>query len=125
MSVSFSPDGSQVLTASADHTARLWDAATGSALTPPLRHNDAVRVASFGAGGRSIVTGSHDNTARVWNLTPSDPRFSDSSPWEDQLLFSQLVSARRIDETAAIATLGAAEFQAAWRKVQLLRGGKN
>jgi WD40 repeat protein len=125
VSVSFSPDGSQVLTASADHTARLWDAATGSVLIPPLRHNDSVRVASFSADGRSIVTGSHDNTARVWDLTPSDSLFSDSSPWEDQLLWSQLVSSRRIDETGAITTLGAAEFQAAWGKVQTLRGGKH
>ena len=34
----FSPDGRRVVTASRDHTARVWDAVTGEAITPPLRH---------------------------------------------------------------------------------------
>ena len=36
LSAMFSPDGSRVVTASADNTARLWDARTGAALATLL-----------------------------------------------------------------------------------------
>jgi WD40 repeat protein len=56
-----------VVTASGDHTARVWDADTGEALTPPLQHANAVSMASFSPDGRRVVTASADNTARVWD----------------------------------------------------------
>src|SRR5262249_12792176 len=34
----FSPDGAYVLTTAQDRNARLWEAATGRPLTPPVRH---------------------------------------------------------------------------------------
>jgi len=44
--VAFSPDGKLAITGSADHTARIWDAATGRPLVPALRHENVVtRVA--------------------------------------------------------------------------------
>ena len=41
--VAFSPDGRTVLTGSDDHTARLWDAATGAPIGRPMRHEQVRR----------------------------------------------------------------------------------
>ena len=48
----FSPDGKTVLTASADHTARLWDVATRTPIGPPLTHQGVVWFAAFSPDGR-------------------------------------------------------------------------
>src|SRR5262245_20666696 len=64
----FSPDGRRVVTASRDHTARVWDATTGEAVTRPLRHGHIVWKAAFRADGARVVTASHDRTARVWEV---------------------------------------------------------
>jgi len=67
--VAFSPDGRRIVTASKDRTARVWDAGTGDAVCPPLRHGDIVLKAAFSPDGRYVVTASHDRTARVWDIS--------------------------------------------------------
>jgi WD40 repeat protein len=69
----FSPDGTRVLTACADHTARIWDAATGKPALPPLIHRAAVTSAAYSADGTRIVTASDDKTARVWDAATGKP----------------------------------------------------
>jgi WD40 repeat protein len=64
----FSPDGTRVVTASEDNTARVWDAATGNPLSPPLHHQQGVRSAAFSPDGTRVVTASEDQTARVWDV---------------------------------------------------------
>ena len=64
---SFSPDGKHVVTASDDHTARIWDAATGTQLAVLRGHKNWVRFASFSPVGGRIVTASWDKTARIWD----------------------------------------------------------
>jgi WD40 repeat protein len=65
----FSPDGRRVVTASRDHTARVWDAVTGEAVIPPLRHDDLVWRARFSSDSRRVVTAGRDRTARVWDAS--------------------------------------------------------
>ncbi|MBN1205981.1 MAG: hypothetical protein JXB05_13775, partial [Myxococcaceae bacterium] len=63
---SFSPDGQRIVTASADKTARMWNA-EGAGEPVVLRGHEAVVLsASFSPDGQRIVTASWDRTARVW-----------------------------------------------------------
>ncbi|MCX6878946.1 MAG: hypothetical protein NTW21_34820, partial [Verrucomicrobia bacterium] len=61
----FSPDGTRVVTASDDKTARVWDAASGKTVGEPMRHEDDIHSASFSPDGMRVVTASWDKTARV------------------------------------------------------------
>ncbi|HEX5750585.1 MAG TPA: CHAT domain-containing protein, partial [Archangium sp.] len=66
-SVSFSPDGKWVVTASSDGTARVWSA-DGKGEPVVLRgHEDLVKSAAFSPDGKWVVTASWDKTARVWS----------------------------------------------------------
>ncbi|WP_035347939.1 WD40 repeat domain-containing protein [Edaphobacter aggregans] len=69
----YSPDGTKILTTSADGTARLWDARTGQMLVPPMHHEDSVLAAGFSSDGKRIVTGSEDKTARIWETATGKP----------------------------------------------------
>ena len=64
----FSPDGTRIVTASEDNTARIWDAITGQAIETLTGHTGLVRHAAFSPDGTRIVTASQDNTARIWEL---------------------------------------------------------
>jgi WD40 repeat protein len=46
----------------------VWDAATGKALSEPMKHDDGVSSAQFSADGQRVVTASSDKTARVWDI---------------------------------------------------------
>jgi roadblock/LC7 domain-containing protein len=72
-SARFSPDGQQVVTASYDNTARLWDARTGKPLGPPLKHESMVFSAQFSPDGQQVVTASADTTARLWDARTGKP----------------------------------------------------
>ena len=50
LSAAFSPDGTRVITASDDQTARLWDAATGKALATLEGHTDSGQVGGVQPG---------------------------------------------------------------------------
>jgi WD40 repeat protein len=63
----FSPDGARVVTASADATARLWDAGSGAEIAVLRGHKRGVRSAVFSPDGARVVTASDDATARLWD----------------------------------------------------------
>ena len=66
VSAAFSPDGSRIVTASDDKTARVWNAVTGALIAELKGHADYVDSAAFSPNGSRIVTASVDKTARVW-----------------------------------------------------------
>jgi WD40 repeat protein len=65
--IEFSPEknSNAIVTAGADHTARL--SAKGQLSVPLLGHTRAVLGASFSPDGRSVLTSSKDGTARLWD----------------------------------------------------------
>ncbi|AKJ06638.1 WD40 repeat protein [Archangium gephyra] len=64
----FSPDGTRIVTASADGTARVWRV---NGLGEPVLlegHKDELRTAAFSPEGERLVTASADGTVRVWRV---------------------------------------------------------
>ena len=66
-SAEFSRDGTRIVTASEDKTARIWDVATGKEIAVLRGHNAPVYSATFSPDGSRIVTASEDKTARIWD----------------------------------------------------------
>ncbi|HEY7152976.1 MAG TPA: protein kinase, partial [Gemmataceae bacterium] len=62
----FSPDGRQLLAASSDGTARVWNIATGKEFPPPPRQRPSLSSAVFSPDGRLAVTADRDRYAKVW-----------------------------------------------------------
>jgi WD40 repeat protein len=65
--VQFSPDGTQVLTASIDGTARIWERESGAPTVEPLRHSGPVVWARFSPDSLRVVAASMDHAARIWD----------------------------------------------------------
>jgi WD40 repeat protein len=63
--VCFSADGSFILTASRDNTAKLWS--SEGTLIQTFRHKDIVHSVDISPDGTKILTGSRDNSAKLWN----------------------------------------------------------
>jgi WD domain, G-beta repeat len=51
-----------------DHTARLWDAATGALLQSLRDHTGEIWSCAFSPHGKRIAMASADHTARVWDV---------------------------------------------------------
>ncbi|YCM43523.1 protein kinase [Verrucomicrobiaceae bacterium 227] len=65
--IKFLPGSGRFATASWDSTARIWNSANISPVTPPLRHDKAIYHLSVSPCGSRIATSSYDKTARVWD----------------------------------------------------------
>jgi len=63
----YSPDGSRIVTASFDGTARIWDTRTGIQLAALSANDDAVFSVAYSFDGTRIVTALGDRTTRIWD----------------------------------------------------------
>ena len=81
----FSPDSRLVLTTDVRQgghsrekeipgTARLWDAATGTALGSPMEPSAGISTASFSPDGRTVLTGCSDGLGRLWDVEEKSDR---------------------------------------------------
>ena len=62
--VRFSPDGTQIVSASLDETVKVWDTATGQ---ETLSFKSGSSYAGFSPDGKWIVSGSSDGSIRFWD----------------------------------------------------------
>ena len=78
-SVAFSPDGTKIVTANSDNTARIWDAESGSAnfgreLQKLEGHQAKIHSVAFLPDGKKVLTAGGDN-ARIWNADSGSANF--------------------------------------------------
>ncbi|HEY2364931.1 MAG TPA: hypothetical protein VGH87_01050, partial [Polyangiaceae bacterium] len=71
-SMTFTPDGKTLLTASGDGTLKMWDASTGESLRALPGHTAEVATVCVTPDGRQAVSGG-DHTIRVWSLPEGKP----------------------------------------------------
>ncbi|ETO30991.1 G-protein beta WD-40 repeats containing protein [Reticulomyxa filosa] len=67
-SVAFSPDGTNIASASYDGTVQVWDISSDNAIQILKGHTTCVNDAQFSPDGNTIVSCSEDATIRLWNV---------------------------------------------------------
>jgi len=89
-SVTYSPDGRRIATASQDKTAKIWDAETGLLLLTLTGHTDSVNGIVYSPDGKRIATTSDDHTAKVWDASTGEEllTLSGHTDWVFRVAFS-------------------------------------
>jgi len=70
--LAFSPDGKYVIAGSANRTAVLWDATTGTQLHIFTGFLGTVEAVAFSPDGKYILAGSDDKTAKLWDAATGE-----------------------------------------------------
>lgn len=66
--LNFSEDGKQLLSASPDSTARLWDVKSNKCAAELKAHTSRVHYAAFNHGCNAIATGGSDRLVCYWDV---------------------------------------------------------
>jgi WD40 repeat protein len=67
-SVSYSPDGKRIVSASQDNTLKVWDAKSGVETLTLNGHTKPVWSVAYSPDGKRIVSGSDDRSIKVWDV---------------------------------------------------------
>lgn len=68
-----SPDGRWIASASADGTAKIWDAQTGEHLDTLVGHMAGVSCLAWAPDSNTLATGSDDKAIRLWERVTANP----------------------------------------------------
>ncbi|MFS8117945.1 MAG: hypothetical protein ACMG55_05570, partial [Microcoleus sp.] len=66
--VAITPDGKRAISASSDHTLKVWHLETGEELSTLRGHLTYVNAVAVTPDGTKVISGSWDNTIKIWNL---------------------------------------------------------
>ncbi|ODV88017.1 hypothetical protein CANARDRAFT_192731 [[Candida] arabinofermentans NRRL YB-2248] len=66
--LTYSPDGSRIVTASDDGKIKIWDVVSGFCLATFEEHQSAVTAVAFAKRGQVMFSSSLDGTVRAWDL---------------------------------------------------------
>lgn len=75
-SVSFSRDGTRIVTCGDDRRAKIWDANNGNKLLTLYGHTDNVSNAEFSPDGTRLITVSWDRQIKVWDAATGQELFT-------------------------------------------------
>lgn len=67
-SISFSPDGRTLVSASNEQVVRIWDISLGKQLAELKGHRSSVRVVAVSPDGKLLASGSTDSSIMVWSM---------------------------------------------------------
>ena len=66
--IALTSDGTRIISASDDHTLKVWDLQTGSLLLTLTGHTGIVTAVTIASDGSYLISGAWDHTLRVWDL---------------------------------------------------------
>lgn len=70
--VAVTPDGRSILSASNDHTLKIWDLPTGQEVRTLMGHTDAVWDVAVTSDGQLAISASADRSLKVWRLATGE-----------------------------------------------------
>ena len=82
-SVAFSPDGKRLLSASFDHSVRLWDVHAHKSLREYTHHSDFVYAVAFTPDGKKLASASKDRTVQLVDVETGKGLFTFSGMDQD------------------------------------------
>jgi dipeptidyl aminopeptidase/acylaminoacyl peptidase len=120
-SVSWSPDGKLLATASWDGTAKVWEVASSQQLLTLKGHTDWVWSVCWSPNGKRLATGSRDGTGKVWDPTGGRELLSLQGHTGEVLSVSWSADGRRLatgsgDGTARVWDAAGAEAVQEWTR---------